>query len=169
MIAESPEEKFKQGMQFLKNNNLDKATRLFEKAYKEDKENARYMSYYGMCAAIRWGEIGLGIELCTRAVKKEFYKTEYYINLSKVYIKANNKKGAISALKKGLRFDPENDIIHEELIKLGARKKPIIPFMNRSNPINKFLGIFLRKTVPDIISRLKRRERGIKKAAGRTK
>ena len=77
MTAESSEEKFKQGMQFLKDNNLEKATRSFEKAYQEDKENARYMSYYGMCAAMRWGEIGLGIELCTRAVKKEFYKTEY--------------------------------------------------------------------------------------------
>jgi len=169
MIAESPEEKFRQGMQFLNNNNLDKATKLFEKAYKEDNENARYMSYYGLCAAMRWGAIGLGIELCTRAVKKEFYKTEYYINLSRVYIKANNNKGAISALKKGLRFDPENDIIHKELIKLGARIKPVIPFMNRSNLINKFLGIFLRKTMPDIISRFKRRERHVKKACCRVK
>ena len=169
MIAESSEEKFKQGMQFLKDNNLEKATRSFEKAYKEDKENAMYMSYYGMCAAMRWGEIGLGIELCTRAVKKEFYKTEYYINLSRVYIKADNKKGAISVLKKGLRFDPENDIIHEELVKLGARKKPVIPFMNRSNPINKFLGMFFRKTMPGIISRLRREERDVKKDAGEAK
>ncbi|MDP2682979.1 MAG: hypothetical protein Q8P28_09285 [Deltaproteobacteria bacterium] len=153
-------------MQFLKNNNLEKATRSFEKAYQEDKENARYMSYYGMCVAMKWGEIGLGIELCTRAVKKEFYKTEYYINLSRVYIKADNKKGAINVLKKGLRFDPENDIIHEELVKFGARKKPIIPFMNRSNPINKFLSIFFRKTMPGLISRLKREERDVKKDVG---
>jgi len=165
MAAEFSEEKFKQGMQFLKDNNLEKATRAFEKAYKEDKENARYMSYYGMCAAMRWGEIGLGIELCTRAVKREFYKTEYYINLSMVYLKAGNKKGAVAVLKKGLRFDPENDIIHKELIKLGAREKSLIPFLMRSNPINKFLGMFFRKTMPGIISRLKRQERSVKKDA----
>lgn len=156
MTTESSEEQFKQGMEFLQKNNLEKATRAFERAYKEDKENARYMSYYGMCASIRWGEIGLGIELCTRAVKKEFYKAEYYINLARVYLKADNKKGAISVLKKGLRFDPENDIIHEELVKLGARKHPVIPFLRRSNPVNKFLGILLRRTIPNLISRMKR-------------
>ncbi len=165
MTAESSEEKFRQGMQFLKDNVLEKATRSFEEAYKEDKENAKYMSYYGMCVAIRWGEIGLGIELCTRAVKKEFYKTEYYINLSRVYLKADNKKGAIIALQKGLRFDPENDIIHEELVKLGARKKPLIPFLNRSNTINRFLGIFFKNTMPDLISRIRRQERRVKKDA----
>ncbi|MBI3754613.1 MAG: hypothetical protein HY265_00415, partial [Deltaproteobacteria bacterium] len=145
-----------------KGNNIEKATRAFERAYKEDKENAEYMSYYGMCAALRWGEIGLGLELCTRAVKKEFYKTEYYINLAKVYIKADNKKGAMTVLKKGLRFDPENDIIHEELVRLGARKKSIIPFLGRSNPINKFLGIFFRKTIPSFIDRIRRRKKAVK-------
>lgn len=162
MTTGTSEENFKQGLQFLKDDNLEKATRSFEKAYKEDKENAKYMSYYGMCAAMRWGEIGFGIELCTRAVKKEFFKTEYYINLAGVYLKADNKKGAITVLKKGLRFDPENDIIHEELVRLGARKKTILPFLKRSNPINRFLGIFLRKTIPNLISRVRRQKQIVK-------
>jgi hypothetical protein len=115
------------------------------------------MSYYGMCAAMRWGEIGLGLELCTRAVKKEFYKTEYYINLAKVYIKADNKKGAIAVLKRGLRFDPDNDVIHEELVRLGARKRNVIPFLKRSHPANKFLGIFFRRTLPNLIDRFRKR------------
>lgn len=162
MATSSSEEQFNQGLEFLKNNELEKATRSFEKAYKEDSENTKYMSYYGMCAALRWGEIGAGIELCTKAVKKEFYKTEHYINLARVYLKADNKKGAIAVLKRGLRFDPENDIIHEELVRLGARKKSILPFLKRSNPINRFLGIFLRKTIPNLLSRLKR-EKEIKR------
>lgn len=162
MATESSEGQFKEGLVFLKNDNLEKATRAFEKAYKEDKESARYMSYYGMCAALRWGEIGLGIELCTRALKKEFYKAEYYINLARVYLKADNKKGAIAVLKKGLRFDPENDIIHGELVRLGARKRPIIPFLRRSHPVNKFLGIFLRKTIPNIVNKIRREKEAIK-------
>lgn len=162
MTTGTSEENFKQGLQLLKDNNLEKATRSFEKAYKEDKENAQYMSYYGMCAAMRWGEIGLGIELCTRAVKKDFFKTEYYINLAEVYLKADNKKGAITVLKKGLRFDPENDIIHEELVKLGARKNPILPFLKRSSQANRFLGIFFRKTIPNIVSKIRREKAAIK-------
>lgn len=161
MVTESSERQFKEGLEFLKGNNLEKATRAFEKAYKEDKENAKYMSYYGMCAALRWGEIGLGLELCTRAVKKEFYKTDYYINLARVYMKADNKKGAITVLKKGLRFDPENDIIHDELVRLGARKKSIIPFLGRSNPLNKSLGIFFRKTIPNLLSKIRKQDKRV--------
>jgi len=156
-VTESSEEYFKEGLSFFKGDDLERATKAFEKAYKEDKENARYMSYYGMCAAMRWGEIGLGLELCTRAVKKEFYKTEYYINLAKVYIKADNKKGAIAVLKRGLRFDPDNNVIHEELVRLGARKRNIIPFLRRSHPANKVLGIFLRRTLPNLIDRFRKR------------
>ena len=156
-MTESSEEYFKEGLSFFKGDDLERATKAFEKAYKEDKENARYMSYYGMCAAMRWGEIGLGLELCTRAVKKEFYKTEYYINLAKVYIKADNKKGAIAVLKRGLRFDPDNNVIHEELVRLGARKRNIIPFLRRSHPANKVLGIFLRRTLPNLIDRFRKR------------
>ena len=156
-MTESSEEYFKEGLSFFKGDDLERATKAFEKAYKEDKENARYMSYYGMCAAMRWGEIGLGLELCTRAVKKEFYKTEYYINLAKVYIKADNKKGAIAVLKRGLRFDPDNNVIHEELVRLGARKRNVIPFLRRSHPANKFLGIFFRRTLPNLIDRFRKR------------
>ncbi len=163
MAMESSEEQFKQGMKFLKGNNLEKAAKAFERAYKEDNENARYMSYYGMCAALRWGEMGLGLDLCTRAVKKEFYQPEYYINLARVYFKAGNKKGAIIVLKKGLGFDPENEIIHEELERLGARNKAVIPILGRSNPINKFLGILLRRTMPDLIDRIKGRKKRITK------
>lgn len=162
MATESSEEQFKQGLHFLKEGILEKATRAFEKAYKEDKENAKYMSYYGMCAALRWGEIGLGIELCTKAVKKDFSKTEYYINLAKVYLKTDNKKGAAAVFKKGFAIDPENHIIYEELVKLGAVGKPIIPFVKRSNPMNKFLGILFRKTIPGIIGRIRRQKQAVK-------
>lgn len=163
MATGSSEGRFNQGLEFLKNNNLEKATRAFEKAFKEDKENAKYMSYYGMCAALRWGEIGVGIELCTNAVKKEFSKPEYYINLARVYLKADNKKGAVAVLKRGLRFDQENDIIHDELVRLGVRKKPILSFLRRSNPLNVFLGIFFRKTIPNAIDRIRRKDRILKK------
>jgi len=152
------EEQFSKGMAYLSNNELEKAVKAFESAYNEDKENAKYMSFYGMCSALRWGEIGFGIDLCTKAVKKEFYVPEHYINLARVYMRAGNKKGAIIVLKKGLRIDPENDVIHEELVKLGVRKRPIIPFLNRSNPVNRFLGAFIRKTIPDFIDMIRHRQ-----------
>lgn len=145
MEKDSAVEQFDSGMRFLKEDNLDKAMRAFEKAYKGDKSNPFYMSYYGMCKATRGGQIGLGLELCTRAIKMEFYRSELYLNLGKVYLAAGNKKVAIKVLKKGLRFEPRNQAIHKSLAGLGCRDRPVIESLERSNPINKLLGVFLRK------------------------
>ncbi len=151
----STSEQFASGKRYLKQDNLDKALRAFEKAYKEDKENPEHMSYYGMCKALRSGEIGLGLELCTRAIKKEFFRAEFYLNLGKVYLSAGNKKGAIKVFLKGLKFEPENEALNQYLVELGFRKKPIIPMLERSNPINKYLGIIIRRVIPGIFKRPK--------------
>lgn len=150
-MSESAAEQFITGKRFLREENMDRALRSFEKAYREDKENPAYMSYYGMLKAIRSGEIGLGLELCTRAIKKEFFKTEFYINLGRVYMTAGNKKGAIKVFKKGLKFDPQNEDLHRLLVELGFRSRPVIPVLDRSNPVNKFLGILFRRTIPGFL------------------
>lgn len=146
----NPREQFVAGKRHLREENMDKALRAFEKAYKEDKENPDYMSYYGMLKALRGGEIGLGLELCTRAIKKEFFKAEYYLNLGRVYMASGNKKGAIKVFLKGLKFDPQNTEINKYLIELGFRGKPIIPGLDRANPVNKLLGILLRRMIPGL-------------------
>ncbi|MFZ3072778.1 MAG: hypothetical protein WA162_06020 [Thermodesulfobacteriota bacterium] len=153
MSEEEAKTHFLDGMKHLRKNSMEDACKEFEKACKLEKENPRYMSYYGMCAALRWGKIGLGLELCTKAIKKEFFKTEYYINLGKVYMASGNKKGAITVLSKGLRFDTDNEEIHNLLVELGVRKRPVIPFLKRSNPLNKVLGIFMRRTLPGIMGK----------------
>ncbi len=152
-MTEDPQKFFKEGQKFLRKGDLEEAAKAFEKAYNLDRDNPAYMSYYGMCAALKWGKIGLGLELCTKAIKKEFFKAEYYLNLGKVYLAADNKKGAITAFKKGLRFDPNNEELNEMMIQLGIRKRPIIPFLKRSNPINKYLGIFFRRTLPNLFKK----------------
>ena len=149
-------EQFIAGKRFLREENIDKALRHFEKAWKEDKENPEYMSYYGLCKALRGGEIGLGLELCTRAIKKEFFKAEFYLNLGRVYMAAGNKKGAIKVFKKGLRYDQGNEELYKALTGLGFRTRPVIPLLDRANPMNKFLGILFRRTIPNMFRRRKK-------------
>ncbi|MBI5561697.1 MAG: tetratricopeptide repeat protein [Deltaproteobacteria bacterium] len=153
MATEGSKEQFLLGKRYLKEDKTDQALRAFEKAYKEDKEDPYYLSYYGMCKAMRGGEIGLGLELCTRAIKKEFFKAEFYLNLGKVYLAAGNKKGAIKVFLKGLKFEPDNEEINKYLIDLGFRKKPVIPVLHRGNPVNKFLGILFRRTIPNLLKK----------------
>ena len=81
-----------------------------------------------------------------------FTNPEFYVNLARVYREAGNRKGALTALKKGLRFEPEDKAIHEMLIELGARKRQIIPFLKRSNVLNRMLGIFFRRKLAHKLS-----------------
>ena len=149
-------EQFVAGKRFLREDNFDRALRAFEKAWKEDRENPEYMSYYGLCKALRGGEIGLGLELCTRAIKKEFFKAEFYVNLGRVYMAAGNKKGAMKVFKKGLKYDQGNEELYKALTALGFGTRPVIPILDRANPMNKFLGILFRRTIPNMFMRKKK-------------
>ncbi|MCK4738932.1 MAG: hypothetical protein KAT46_03195 [Deltaproteobacteria bacterium] len=148
-LSGSAKDLFKKGLKLYKKKRLEEACPLFEKAYNLEKKNPDYMSYHGLTTALRWGKIGLGIELCTRAIKIEAFDARYYVNLGTVYMHAENKRGAITVCKKGLRFDPDNYDLHEILILVGVRKRQVIPFLKRSNFLNKILGTFFRRTLPE--------------------
>jgi hypothetical protein len=52
---------------------------------------------------------------------------------------------AIASFKKGLKYDSGNSDLKQALQKLGVRKQPPVPFLDRSNPINKYIGMMLHK------------------------
>jgi tetratricopeptide (TPR) repeat protein len=150
MDETSPQAYFVKGKEFLRDGKITNSCKSFYKAYSADQSKPEYISYYGVTAALSRGEIKLGLELCTRAIKMEFYRPEFYVNLAKVYDASGNKKGAITALSKGAKYDTKGEEIHNMLVELGVRKRPIIPFLKRANPLNKMLGIFVRVTMPRI-------------------
>lgn len=144
MAGRVENEEFKKGKRFLGEEKMDKALRAFEKAYKADRENLDYMSYYGMCKAIRGGQVGLGLDLCIRAIKLDFKRAEFYVNLGRVYLASGNNKGAQRVFKKGLQFEPGNSDLHKYLAGLGVRNRPVINAVERSNPLNRMLGMIFR-------------------------
>ncbi len=69
----------------------------------------------------------------------------FNLNLGRAHLAIGEKEEAIKAFKLGLRADPENKELLGELKKLGVRKSPPVPFLKRNNPINKYLGMLLRR------------------------
>jgi tetratricopeptide (TPR) repeat protein len=82
------------------------------------------------------------ISLMRRAVSedKEFFYPILYLNLGRAYVLGGKKPEAIKAFQDGLRYDTRNENIRSELSRLGIRRPPVLPFLDRSNPINKYLG-----------------------------
>jgi tetratricopeptide (TPR) repeat protein len=114
------------------------------------------LSYYGYLIALVENRTEEGIRTCEDAIEKlktsmplgtEFFYPIFHLNLGRTYLKADRKSDAITAFRNGLEHNPENRDIQWELIKLGKRRRPAVPFLDRSNPINKYIGMLLRKTL----------------------
>ena len=101
-------------------------------------------SFFAFCIAKERGEIKKAISLCTDAIKEEPENSFHYLNLGKVYLIRKDKKEAVNAFRQGLQHE-ENQQIVDELDRLGTRKPPPIPFLKRSNIINKYLGMILSR------------------------
>jgi tetratricopeptide (TPR) repeat protein len=112
------------------------------------------LSYYGCLQAIVDKKHRSGVETCKRAIAmfkgkkssgEEVLYPVFYLNLGRAYLAAGKKKDAIDAFHKGLRYDKSNSDLRKELRGLGMRKTPPVPFLDRANPINKYIGMILQK------------------------
>jgi tetratricopeptide (TPR) repeat protein len=138
----------------LQEGNQKAALKTLRDALAEHPFNPFLLSYYGCLEAIVDKNYDHGIDVCRDAIdilneeipfgQAAFYPV-FYLNFGRACLAAGNKKDAATAFKKGLEADPEDPDLIWELKRLGARRKPAIPFLKRSNPLNKYVGILLHK------------------------
>jgi tetratricopeptide (TPR) repeat protein len=113
------------------------------------------LSYLGTLQALVDKKYRSGVESCKRAIALFKPKDSHaaavlypvlYLNLGRTCLAADRKKDAIEAFQKGLSYDNSHNELRKEVQLLGIRKKPPLPFLCRSNPINKYMGKLLNKT-----------------------
>jgi tetratricopeptide (TPR) repeat protein len=139
----NPESKqlFDKGMDALSAGNILAALSCFENVPALE-EDPLVGSFYAFCIAKERGEFQKAISICDASISKEPGNSLHYLNLGKIYLLKKDNKEAIDIFRRGLNCE-ENRQIAEELNKLGTRKPPLIPFLKRSNIINKYLGLIL--------------------------
>ena len=108
-----------------------------------------FLSHCGYLIATverNWKE---GTRLCEEAVKDLklsnssdmiFFLPLFYRHMGRAYLVGNKKKAAMKAFQEGLKFDSADSTLLAEIKRLGIRKRPAIPFLGRSNPINIYFG-----------------------------
>jgi hypothetical protein len=97
-------------------------------------------SYLGYGIALRQQRLSEGLKLCQHAVKMEFYQAENYLNLARTHVLAGHRRAAVRAVADGLKVEPDHGQLLELQHELGLRKRPVLAFLSRSNPINSLLG-----------------------------
>jgi len=125
----------------LENGNVLAALACLERALKTWDYPGWY-SYLGYCIAKERGHVSRALELCQRAIAHEENNPVHYLYLGKIHLVAGDKAQALQALRQGMARGGGHGI-EQLLAGIGTRKPPVIPFLSRDNPLNKYLGIFL--------------------------
>ncbi len=131
-------------------NSPNEAFELLIEALERHPNNPTLISYRGYFEALVNKQYAKGIKICRQSFKilkdqmslvEVFFLPVLYLNLGRTYLIADKKKEAYFSFQKGLGIDKKNEDIFKELEKLGLRRKPLFPFLERSNPLNKYIGM----------------------------
>jgi len=118
------------------------ALAFFEKAL-ETEDNPSARSYLAFCMAKERGLLTKGISWCEESLGREPENSVHYLNLGRIYLLMKKREEAIRNFREGLKYG-SNEEIADELHRLGIRSSPVLSFLKRSNPLNKYLGILLK-------------------------
>lgn len=159
--ANDPSEILRSGIRACRENRwrdgLDLLTRMAQEHEADGKLPGIFYAYLGQAIARCEGRKREGLELCRHAAAKEPFRPENHLNLAEVLLMVGNRRAAIRALHEGLSLDPEHRGLCELRKRLGVRRRPPIPFLPRSNPLNVWLGKMRHEA--EIAARERRRMR----------
>ncbi len=134
---------FEKGLALFEAGNGLAALSFFERACSQ-QENPVIQSYLAVCIAGERGQISEAVRLCEQAISQEPDNPVIYLNLGRVYLKSGNKLKSLEILRKGMSAG-DNVEIRMLLEKIGNRKPPPFPFLDRSNVLNKVAGLILAR------------------------
>ena len=136
------QDEFRLGLAFMKNRQWKTAVRHFriadDRCPRRDARACLYRSYHGL-ALVSCGEVS-GLNLCRSAASQEKSRADVFHNLALAEIRLKHRRRACDAIAAGLSIDPRNTPLLALRNRLGTRRKPCVPFLNRNNPLNKWLG-----------------------------
>jgi len=146
MLNRTAEQSFDRGREALDSGRWTEALAYFEAAVAIERgagitiPQARYLSYYGLCLALAGRQFHTAMKVCREATAIERYNPDMHWNLGRVLLACQRRKEAYAAFLHGLRHEPTHAGIRREIVRMGRRRRPVLPFLSRRNPINVFLG-----------------------------
>jgi len=140
--AKSPEAEkvFKEGMTLFRSGYYGKAVAKFQEAVGLEKQNPTYISYLGLLVALAHKKYSEAEQLCHTALRMKRTETQSYLNLAEVYIQDGKKEDAVETLTIGLQYTKRDVRLTRALRKLGVRRPPVFPFLERKHFLNRHVG-----------------------------
>ncbi len=112
----------------------------YQAAQRLDGNDPGVLSRLGLTLVLVAHDEYKGVAFCEEALKRGGENPDALYRLARVYQATYQKERAFRAIRRGLALDPDHEGLGELLESMGVRRRPVIPFLPRSNFINKFLG-----------------------------
>jgi len=107
-------------------------------------DNPGWYSYLGFCIAKERGQHRKGRELCLNSLAVEPDQARHYYNLGQVQMISGDKVDALRVLREGMAKGGNPEIV-KLLETLGMRNPPLFKSLARTNPLNRYLGLLLKR------------------------
>jgi tetratricopeptide (TPR) repeat protein len=132
---------FKRGVKLLRDARPSTALEHFRKAAVLEKQNPYYISFVGVSLARAERQWAPALDLCESALGLKHNDAQLYLNLAEVYMSAGRREEALITLDRGLASLGNHAGIQRARLKLGQRRPPAIPFLDRHHMVNRQLGV----------------------------
>jgi Flp pilus assembly protein TadD len=129
-----------EGLRRFQARDLEGAHAAFQRAHRRAGTDARAMSWYGVTLVLVERNSNLGVLYCDQALRMEGPTPELLLNQARVALALGQRERAVRALTRGLERWPDDEGLLLAKESMGWRRRPVIPFLARSNPINRWLG-----------------------------
>lgn len=144
-------EMFTHAVELLNRNKVEGAIKNLEAALQISPNNADYLSHYGLCVALDHYDYTAARKLCERAIRLEPREVIHKVNLGRVLRLQGDRRGAYNAFIHAWKLDTSHPAPATELVRMGVRRPPVLPFLARSHWINVRLGK-LRASIERLVS-----------------
>lgn len=101
-------------------------------------------AWYGYLLGTVGNRASEGLALCRNAASELFWEPRIHEYKARLELACGRRKDAVSTLERGLSIAPEDQELRELRRQLGRRRKPPLPFLERSHPVNRALGRLFR-------------------------
>lgn len=132
---------FKLGVRLLRDRQPGNALLHFHRAAELEKQNPYYISFAGVALSRAEKKWSAALKLCETALGMKRKEAQLYLNLAEVYVSAGRREDALMTLDRALACLGRDARIVRARQKLGSRRSPVLPFLQRDNFINRHLGV----------------------------
>lgn len=106
-----------------------------------DQKDSTFMSGFAWLLTQVRGKENEGVEIARRVAEENPTKPYVQLNLARCLLAAGHKTEGLRLMRRLARVDSLETASQEILEWLGVRRRPVVPFLTRANPVNYTLGV----------------------------